>query len=263
MATRRRCGNRRVTGCRGHGRKLPAMRPLASTEPDFAEQIARLAGQVAAERFVGVRELFLLAGARPPVILWDPSPANIREPPLLAVFERWRGLRRSGALPLAGDLGRTPRQRSRLRDAGGCRKRCARLHISPLRPVAGPALGRDLTGLRTSSVGGHVSRFSGAVYRAVTCVGCRSFTEHEPPSLVLVRRWSRVLLPLVDERGVVVSLLVGAVPEDPLRSVVDTVIDGVMVGLTKRARSRSPTRQPQRCSGSRHRSWSDFRSPRF
>jgi diguanylate cyclase (GGDEF)-like protein/PAS domain S-box-containing protein len=89
--------------------------------------------------------------------------------------------------------------------------------------------GRDLAGTRTSAVGNHVARFSAAIYRAVMLRGEPVFTIHEPPSSIFVRQWSRVVLPLVSCDGTVSRILVGAVPEDPIRAIVDTVIDGVLV----------------------------------
>jgi diguanylate cyclase (GGDEF)-like protein/PAS domain S-box-containing protein len=196
----------------------------------FAEHVQALAQQVADERFVGLRHLFLGAGARPPVIIWNPTVENLRDPRLAAVMEHWRGIapRQAPYTPDTLELGRLGAfaHYTMIVDVIGGGEDFLYRHY-------GRALirhyGRDLAGTRTSAAGGHIARFSAAIYRALTIRGEPIFTEHEPPRHIFVRRWSRVLLPLVDLEGRVMQILVGSVPEDPIRAIVDTVIDGVLV----------------------------------
>jgi diguanylate cyclase (GGDEF)-like protein/PAS domain S-box-containing protein len=197
---------------------------------NFAEHVETLARQIAGERLVGVRNLFLAVGARPPVVQWNPTPENLREPRLVAAMEFWRGLAASGSFqPLdvhaLDPLGATAHYTMILEplENGGD------FYYRSYGRALMRHYGRDLAGQRLSGVAGHVSRFAGAVYRAVMLRREPLYTEHEPPTSVFVRQWSRVMLPLTDAHGVVTQILVASVPEDPIRAIVDTVIDGVLV----------------------------------
>jgi diguanylate cyclase (GGDEF)-like protein/PAS domain S-box-containing protein len=58
---------------------------------------------------------------------------------------------------------------------------------------------------------------------------------------VFVRHWQRVVLPLRDRNGAISQLAVGSIPEDPIRAIIETVIDGVVaVDDTGRIRITNP-----------------------
>ncbi|HMR31416.1 MAG TPA: diguanylate cyclase [Geminicoccaceae bacterium] len=190
---------------------------------------AQLARDVARGRYAGIHELFLVAGARPPSIIWNPSATNLRSRRLIALLSYWNGLRDSQAPPEAGrwsveSLGPLADYTMLIEAEDGGRDLVYR-HYG--RGIA-RHYGEDLTGLRISEIDGHVAVFAGSVYRAVMMRQEPAFTEHEPPRHVFVRHWQRVVLPLGDGRGGVSHLAVGSIPEDPIRAIIDTVIDGVL-----------------------------------
>ena len=190
---------------------------------------AQLARDVARGRYAGIHELFLVAGARPPSVIWNPSASNLRSRRLIALLSYWNGLRDGQGPPLASrwsldGLGPLADYTMLIEAEDGGRDLVYR-HYG--RGIA-RHYGDDLTGLRLSEIEGHVAVFAGSVYRAVMMRQEPAFTEHEPPRHVFVRHWQRVVLPLGDGRGGVSHLAVGSIPEDPIRAIIDTVIDGVL-----------------------------------
>jgi diguanylate cyclase (GGDEF)-like protein/PAS domain S-box-containing protein len=192
-------------------------------------RVAQLARAVVRGRYAGIYELFLGAGAKPPLVIWNPTAANLRSRRLVALLSHWNGLRDSPAPPLA--------ERFSLAEIGPLADYVMLLDVERQgrdfvyrHYGAGIArhYGEDLTGRRLSKLAGHVATFSGSVYRAVVLRPEPVFTEHEPPRHVFVRHWQRVVLPLRDGDGAISQLLVGSIPEDPIRAIIDTVIDGVV-----------------------------------
>lgn len=193
-------------------------------------QIERLADEIAQERYRRVRALFLRHGARPPYLLWQPREADLPAPPLAAIMRWWAGLPRVGALPAAEAI--DPQALGPVAD-----------HLLVVEPVEGGqdflyrrygaavarADGRDLTGRRASEFGNHAGLFVAATYRAVLTRRQPLYTEHEPPQNLFVTQYDRLVLPLADAGGGIGWLVVGNVPEAPMRTLVDTVMDGVLV----------------------------------
>ncbi|CAN0605169.1 unnamed protein product, partial [Ectocarpus sp. 12 AP-2014] len=68
---------------------------------------------------------------------------------------------------------------------------------------------------------GVVMDFFYAVYRAVLIRPEPLYTEHEPPAEVGVKLWHRLMLPLVDDGGKVIRVLVGNVPGEWRKPVKD------------------------------------------
>lgn len=190
-------------------------------------QVRRLATEILAGRRRGVDVLFAAAGSRPPLLLWDPTPGQLHYPPLVELERFWRS---RSQWPEAVDaiiaaLGALA-ERTMVVDAQP--DRCDFVYRHYGRLIA-RHYGHDLSGCHTLDVTTHVALFAAAIYRAVTVRKRPILTEHEPPRDVLVRHWRRLILPLTDARGEVSRMLVGSMPEDPIRDIVDAVVDGVVV----------------------------------
>jgi diguanylate cyclase (GGDEF)-like protein/PAS domain S-box-containing protein len=192
-------------------------------------RVAQLARDVVRGRYAGIHELFLVAGAKPPVVIWNPSAANLRSRRLIALLSYWNGLRDSQAPPLAkrwsmAEIGPLADYTMLIEVERGGRDFFYRHYGSGI----ARHYGEDLSGLRLSTIDSHVATFSGSIYRAVTLRQEPVFTEHEPPRHVFVRHWQRVMLPLRDDSDAISHLVVGSIPEDPIRAIIDTVVDGVL-----------------------------------
>ncbi len=87
----------------------------------------------------------------------------------------------------------------------------------------------DLTGQRTSDIGGHVALFFTALYGAVAMRRETVLSVHEPPRQVFVRAWRRVIQPLVDDAGAIVCHAVANVPDNDLRAGLEVLPHAVMV----------------------------------
>lgn len=72
----------------------------------------------------------------------------------------------------------------------------------------------DVTGklMSEAPLQGVVMDFFYAVYRAILIRPEPLYTEHEPPAEIAVKRWHRLMLPLVDDDQKVCRVLVGNVP---------------------------------------------------
>ena len=81
----------------------------------------------------------------------------------------------------------------------------------------------DVTGQLMSQAPwkGVVMDFFYAVYRAVLIRPEPLYTEHEPPASIGVKRWHRLMLPLVDSDKKVCRVLVGNVPGEWRKPVTD------------------------------------------
>jgi diguanylate cyclase (GGDEF)-like protein/PAS domain S-box-containing protein len=183
-------------------------------------RVDQLADEIVQERYHDVRALFLRRRAGPPFLLWRPRESDLPVPMLANLLHWWAQPPPRPALP------------ADLPEAG---------HLAMIEPLEGghdfvyrrygPALvrafGHDLTGRRVSAQGGHVALFNAAVYRAVLQRQEPIYTAHEPAS-ELVSRADRLVLPLVGDDGVV-GLMAGIVTEAPFRSLVDIVMDAVLV----------------------------------
>ncbi len=202
-------------------------RRMTSDQNDRRREVRRLAAEILAGRRRGVDALFAAVGSRPPLLLWEPTPAQLHYPPLVELERFWRSRRAwpAAVAEIVAALGALA-ERTMVVDAQP--DRCDFVYRHYGRQIA-RHYGHDLTGRHTLDVPGHVPLFAAAVYRAVIRRKAPILTEHEPPREVLVRHWRRVILPLADDRGAVSRMLVGSMPEDPIRDIVDAVVDGVVV----------------------------------
>lgn len=193
-------------------------------------RIERLAEEIAKDRFRDVRGLFLRRGARPPVLLWNPQASDLPARPLIDLLAWWTALPRDvGGLPPARLL-----EPAAIGLAPG--------HLMVLEPMADgmdfvyrhvePALSLtyavEVDGGLVSGLPAQDAVFVGAVYRAVLLRRQPIFTVHEPTSL-LVGQAERLVVPLAGPDGEVARLAVAHLADAPLRTLVDVVMDAVLI----------------------------------
>ena len=176
-----------------------------------------------------VRRLFNEAGARPPEVIWNPTPAEVRNTLLRTFNDVLEGYMVDDHVPVSS---------VRLEDFGGLAD-----WLMLLKPIDGgedfeylfygssiaDSFGTDMTGRRTSEFGGHISTFFLGLYCAVLKRGERVYSEHEPPRDVFVRVWQRLIVPLYGDDGTVARILALNVPENELRAGLELMVDPVFV----------------------------------
>ncbi|MDU8944819.1 PAS domain-containing protein [Ovoidimarina sediminis] len=201
-----------------------------------------------------VRRLFNAQGAPAPTILWSPELSELPSPQMrrfAALLDTWRDAD-----------GRVPRDDFDLEAFEGLKD-----WIMLVEPEGesfrysyyGKGIqnhyGRDLTGLLTREIGGHIAQFFEGVYRAAHQRGEWVYSEHEPPQAVFVRAWRRLIVPLYTGDEVISAFAVVNLPENELRAGLELMPDPVFViaedhsvQYVNRAGLRffdlSPTRQP-------------------
>jgi len=179
-----------------------------------------------------LRDLFNDAGTRPPLILWEPTEAEIGNPLMQAFARKMRALADAeGRVPATaisteslGALGRW----TLLVDVEGAdgpfRYRHAGDGILPY------ATRRDMIDRTSDDYSDFLGAFFTALYRAAIKRREWVFSEHEPPREVFIRIWQRLIVPLFGEDGATVTrFAVMAVPENTLRAGLDLIVDPVFV----------------------------------
>lgn len=200
----------------------------------------RLAVAIAAGDLAPLERLFLDAQARPPRVVWQPHPADLRTPVLQRLLTAWRAISATPGRPpppseAAGlALGADSDWTMLLEPAGprptapksGDLGRFVYTHYG-----AGIArhYGRNMTGMTMTAFPGHIGRFFSAVYAAVQHRPEPVFTEHEPPATVLVRSWERLILPFAEPGQPVSHFVVGNVPENAVGTLLDVMYDAALV----------------------------------
>lgn len=179
---------------------------------------------------VEIKWTFSLADARPPEIIWSPSPRQLLNPLIRRFFDlcheklgpdgclHWDDVSIAEFGALSDWI--------MLLEKGPAPGEYTYLHYG--RGIAGH-YAKDMTGKTTAVFGGHISQFFNAIYEA-----CRTrrewvLTEHEPPSRVFVFRWRRLIIPLVSEHHEICGFIVMNIPENALRAGLDVVPDPVFV----------------------------------
>ena len=203
-----------------------------STDPDA--QIAALSEDLVAGRTDGLRLLFAAQQASAPILIWDPQQRDLRHPVIQSFAAEMGKLRDAeGRVSLdaydAADLsgyGGWLMLLEPILDADGAPVDYTYLHYGD--EIAG-TYGRDMTGRRTSEIGGYISTFFRALYRSVIDRGEWVKSLHEPPSDVFARIWRRLIVPLYDADGTVRRLVVLNVADNDLRAGLEAVPDPVMV----------------------------------
>lgn len=195
--------------------------------PDLSE--ALVAGRTDA-----LRVLFAAQDASAPILIWDPQQRDLRHPVIQSFAAELRGLRDGqGRVTLdayeTADLSGYSGWMMLLEpvcDAAGTPVDYTYLHYGA---EVAATYGRDMTGRRTSEIGGYISTFFRALYQAVISRGEWVKSLHEPPSEVFARIWRRLIVPLYGADGEVARLLVLNVADNDLRAGLEAVPDPVMV----------------------------------
>lgn len=193
-------------------------------------RVERLADDIASERYGSARALFVRRGVRPPFLLWQPHESDLPSPILVRILRWWLQLPRYDSLPVTeafdpAALGAAADHIMVVDVIGDGHD----FHYTHFGAALARAGGHSMRGQRTSTIGGHVSVFLAAVYRAVIQRREPIYTEHEPPHNLFVAQSDRLILPLLDRDGRIGRMVVALVPEAPLRTLIDTVMDGVVV----------------------------------
>jgi PAS domain-containing protein len=181
-----------------------------------------------------LREMFAAQGASAPILIWDPTDPDLRHPVVRAFAARLRGLcDGAGRLTLKA-----------FEDADLTGYEDWMMLLDPVTDASGAAVdfryahygsdvaanyGRDMTGRLTSDIGGYISVFFMALYRAAMARGAWVKSLHEPPSEVFARIWRRLIVPLYDPQGRIVRIAVLNVADNDLRAGLEAVPDPVMV----------------------------------
>lgn len=198
------------------------------TDPDPAPRLKRsyddaLAGSLFMGRTDRLDELFYAQRARPPLVIWDPNRIDLQDTEFVSFIDELSRLPAVRGLPLASAF-----------DASKIVQSDWFMHLEVLnfgndfrylKYGTGVAeyYGRSLEGRLTSEIGGHISRFFIALYRASMHRRQCALSEHEPPTNVFVRIWRRLIMPLADETGFVTHFAVLNLPENHLRAGLDVV----------------------------------------
>lgn len=218
----------------------------------------KLAVSIAAGDLAPLERLFIEARARPPRVVWEPDPEALRTPVLQRLLVAWRAL--------SPGPGRPPPPSKAQELATGNDSDWTML-LEPSQPIdaerpshlerfvyrhygAGIArsYGRDMTGQTMHGFPGHIGLFFAAIYTAVQHRPEPVFTEHEPPAVVLVRSWQRLILPFAEPGRAVSHFVVGNVPESAVTTLLDVMYDAALV-TDGDGQFVLPTAPPRSCSG--------------
>lgn len=179
-----------------------------------------------------LRHLFNGAGARPPLILWSPTDAEISNPLIHAFARRMRALAaedgRVRADAVTPDTLGTLAGWTLLVDAEGPRGPFRYRHIGD--KIVPYATQPDIVGRTSEDYGDFFGSFYTAVYRAAAARKDWVFSEHDPPREVFIRSWQRLIVPLFAPDGDTVSgFATACVPENTLRAGLDLLVDPVFI----------------------------------
>lgn len=178
-------------------------------------ELDRVTDEIARGQDAIVRALFEARGAPPPLILPNPTEADLKESRLVELFRYWSGLPRVDGVPRA--------------DSVDPIEVAAALRIVMLLDVVdggrdfryliygqevAERFGENMRGRLTSEmpIPPNVTALFVGGYRAVIKTRTTLLTEHTAPPTVSVTKWRRLILPLADETGAVSRMLVGNQP---------------------------------------------------
>lgn len=176
---------------------------------DIADRLAIGDARALAPLFVG-RDIPL------PTMCWAPTSPDLAARQLVFLLEYWNGLRGGGTMAPAKAI-----QPIEMRPALGYVCLIDVLddgldfHYRVYGSDIAHCVGADLTGTRLSAYtrSRWMLVFHAAAYRASTQRHEPLFTSYVPTSDIATTRWDRLILPLADDDGQVVRLLVGKVPQ--------------------------------------------------
>ncbi len=179
----------------------------------YPEAADRLAEEIAAGEFGGIRRIFIEEGVVPPEFVWDPAPEDLPDPKLQRLIEYWRSLAPEGGiasaravdpLDIAFILGHVL-----LLDVldGGNDFRYRVYGTSVAEYV-----GVDMTGRRTSEFEGFIPVFFIATYKAAIRRRAPIYMYYTTPLPLDLRAWHRLVMPLAGEGGGIVRFLTAMLP---------------------------------------------------
>lgn len=185
-----------------------------SRQPLDWDRIADWAGDVASDDLTRIRNVFDSHGALAMALTWAPPVAAL--PPLLDDLARyWSSLATGASLPHMAQIDPFSMRSALgyvilLDVVEGGRDFRYRLYGSVVAAISG----FDLTGRLLSEfpASRYVAEFAVAVDQAVCRRRRPVYTRRMPVGAERVTAWHRLCLPLVDDAGEVVRLLVGTVP---------------------------------------------------
>ncbi len=168
-----------------------------------------------------------------PTVIWNPNRADVRNPILGNAHTVMRA-----AMNAAGEV---PQDFVDSEEFEGLKGWA--MILDPLEGVPdyryrfyGPniadAYGQDLTGERTSTIGGPVSIFFRALYVAARARGAWVKSIHQPPQRIFVSAWRRLVVPLAPTPGrdpAMAPLLCFNVADNDLRAGLEALPDPVLV----------------------------------
>lgn len=160
-------------------------------------------------------DLFAKRGAPDPIIQFDPYEQDLQESRLVVLYRYWKNTMVDTGLPLAAKLDPIDFVKA--------------LPIVMLLDILDDGMdfryliygdeiaerfGRNMVGHRTSEmpIPPNVTALFLGGYRTAMQHRKPVLTEHAPPRTVSVTTWRRLILPLGDENGKVVRILVGNIP---------------------------------------------------
>jgi hypothetical protein len=156
---------------------------------------------------------FRAAGFSPPMVTWDPTLEDLDIEELRFLLRYWRDLRGDAEMPHLSKV-----------DALDLRPCLGYLMILDIGEeeltyrVYGSKIARasgfDMTGKTVSSITSHsfIPTFFNACYRAARRRRIPILTRHQTPPEISVYSWTRLILPLADDHGVIVRFLAGNIP---------------------------------------------------
>ena len=176
---------------------------------DLADRLAIGDARALAPLFVG-RDMPL------PTICWAPKPPDMPARQLVFLLEYWNDLRGAGPMAPARAI-----QPIEMRPALGyvCLLDVIDdgldFHYRVYGSDIAHCVGGDLTGTRLSDYtrSRWMLVYHAAAYRASAQRHDALFTSYVPTSDIATTRWDRLILPLADDNGNAVRLLVGKVPQ--------------------------------------------------
>lgn len=179
-------------------------------------------------KFRRIEKEFLRHDLQPPLIIWNPAEDRLTLRPLKALHTYWNSLPRSGGIPLASAvdpmemkealgyvmlLDPVERQKEGPEGAPENREGMAfryRLYGTEIARYSGfDMTGKTTLDIPTSSLMGE---FFGCCYRAIMKRPEALLTVHNAPKSARISSWTRLGLPLADDRGTVMRIICGNVP---------------------------------------------------
>lgn len=211
--------------------RLPKLTGLNHNQPATqSDDILRLSFELSAGRTDTIGLLFGAEGARAPIVVWDPGPADLEHPLLRNFLHAAHAARDAdGRVPLAWidspEFAMFSDWTMVLTPVTGL----SDFHYDHYGPEIARAYGKDATGGRTSDFSGHIASFFLALYQAVIRRGQIASSEHEPPLQVFVRTWRRVIVPVFAPDGTVAKIAAINIPDNELRAGLDALPDAILV----------------------------------